>query len=101
MEVMFDDEYLHMMTELAVTSFIGWMQLQQEGAVMLTTFEQVMSLLRWQGQQHEAIQEVYQAGYDGASWLSSVAVANQFEEMAAILDAAAVRFSAALLQEVG
>lgn len=101
MEVLFDDEYLHMMTELAVTSFIGWMQLQATGDVMLSTFEQVISLLRWQGQQHQGLQEVYQTGYDGASWLSSVAAANQFDEIAAVLDAAAARFSVVLLQEVG
>lgn len=99
MEVMFDDEYLHLMTELAVSSFIGWMQLQQAGDVMVETFEQVMSLLRWQGQHSQGIQEAYRAGYDSASWLSSLAAENNFDEMAAILDAA-TRFAAGLTQEV-
>ncbi len=96
MNIVFDDEYIRQMTELIVSGFVGWMTLQLEAEKMNAAFEHVMRVLgQDQGGQQIAL-ENYQAGYDEASWLSGVASSNGFEEMAAILDAAADRFSHAL-----
>ena len=93
MNIVFDDEYIRQMTELIVSGFIGWMLLQPEADRMNTAFEQVMRVLgQDQGGQQIALED-YQAAYDEASWLSGIAWSNSFEEMAAILDAAADRFS--------
>ncbi len=98
MNIVFDDEYIRQMTELVVGGFVGWMTLQAEAVQMNAAFEQVMRVLgQDQGKQRVAAED-YQAAYDKASWLSGVASSNGFEEMAAILDAAADRFSHVLAQ---
>ena len=100
MDVVFDDEYLRQMMELVISGFVGWMQLQEQGVRMCAAFNQVVQVFERQEQGYQLSSETYQAAYDSASWLSSVARESNFEEMAAILDAAASRFSTAMVQVV-
>lgn len=96
MNIVFDDEYIRQMTELIVSGFVGWMTLQPEAEKMNAAFEHVMRVLGQEQCEQWVTVEDYQTVYDAASWLSGIASINNFEEMAAILDAAADRFSHAL-----
>ena len=100
MDVVFDDEYLRQMMELVIGGFVGWMQLQEQGVRMCEAFNLVMQVFERQAQDYLLSSETYQNAYDAASWLSGIAREGNFEEMAAILDAAASRFSTAMVQAV-
>ncbi len=100
MDVVFDDEYLRQMMELVISGFVGWMQLQEQGVRMCEAFNQVVQVFEREEQGYQQSGDVYQAAYDSASWLSSIARESNFEEMAAILDAAAARFSTVMVQTV-